>query len=118
MLTTLESPWFVYLAASILFCGAWLTVHGVVMLLSNRRLPANDPAKLLTLMQGFRRAVIGLAVASVGLAWLSQKGWPLALALGIGGVEILESSIIIAVLKHRNPSRRQDTGQHASSLAC
>jgi hypothetical protein len=48
--------------------------------------------------------VFGLAVVGIGAAVLARAQWLLLLALGIGFVEILESSALIAVWRwgHRH----------------
>ena len=53
----------------------------------------------LTWMRGFRLAILGLALAAGGLAWLTGERWLLVLALGIGGEELLESSLAISALR-------------------
>jgi hypothetical protein len=52
-------------------------------------------------IEGFRLLVFGLVLIGVGLAVFWQAQWLLVLALGIGFVEILESSVLIAVWKRR-----------------
>jgi hypothetical protein len=48
-------------------------------------------------MEGFRLTVFGLVLCGSGLAVIWQAQWLLLLSLGIGFVEILESSTLIAV---------------------
>jgi hypothetical protein len=50
-------------------------------------------------MEGFRLMVFGLVLLGIGIALLWQLEWLIYLALGIGFVEILESSTLIAVWK-------------------
>ena len=50
-------------------------------------------------IEGFRLAVVGLALVGIGAAWIWQAPWLLFLALGIGFVEGLESSAIIAAMR-------------------
>jgi hypothetical protein len=52
---------------------------------------------MLNRIEGFRLMVFGLAVVGIGAAVLARAQWLLLLALGIGFVEILESSALIAV---------------------
>lgn len=54
---------------------------------------------MLQRMEGFRLTVFGLVLVGVGAAVIWQEQWLLLLALGIGFVEILESSTLIAVWK-------------------
>ena len=48
-------------------------------------------------IEGFRLMVFGLVLIGVGAAVIWRAQWLLLLALGIGFVEILESSTLIAV---------------------
>jgi hypothetical protein len=50
-------------------------------------------------IEGFRLVVFGLVLIGVGTAVMWQARWLLLLSLGIGFVEILESSALIAVWK-------------------
>lgn len=52
-------------------------------------------------LEGFRLAVVGLVLIGLGAAWLFQAPLLLFLALGIGFVEILESSVVIAAWRRR-----------------
>jgi hypothetical protein len=54
---------------------------------------------MLSRIEGFRLTVFGLVLIGIGAAVLWQAQWLLLLALGIGFVEILESSTLIAVWK-------------------
>ena len=56
-------------------------------------------------IEGFRLTVFGLVLIGVGTAVIWQAQWLLLLALGIGFVEILESSTLIAVWRW---GRRRD----------
>ena len=67
---------------------------------------ARRRVKMLQRMEAFRRFVTGLVLIGVGGAVLAQVPWLLWLALGIGFVEILESSTLIAVWKLRPPAGR------------
>src|SRR5215207_8679925 len=60
-------------------------------------------------IEGFRLMVFGLVLIGVGAAVIWQAQWLLILALGIGFVEILESSTLIAVWKsnHRHAGARR-----------
>jgi hypothetical protein len=54
---------------------------------------------MLNRIEGFRLTVFGLVLIGVGTAVIWRAQWLLLLALGIGFVEILESSALIAVWK-------------------
>jgi hypothetical protein len=60
-------------------------------------------------IEGFRLTVFGLVLIGVGAAMIWQAQWLLLLSLGIGFVEILESSTLIAIWRlgrRRNPAQR------------
>lgn len=65
---------------------------------------ARRHVRMLQRMEAFRRFMSGLVLIGVGGAVLAQAPWLLWLALGIGFVEILESSTLIAVWKLRPPA--------------
>lgn len=91
----------------------WATAAAIVLMVSGllrvlRGLGGNsDGARallrkqtdMLNRMQGFRLTVFGLVLIGIGAAVMWQARWLLLLALGIGFVEILESSTLIAVWK-------------------
>lgn len=52
---------------------------------------------MLERMEGFRQLVFGLVLLGVGAAAIWQLEWLFYMAIGIGFVEILESSTLIAV---------------------
>lgn len=66
---------------------------------------ARRRVRMLHRMEAFRRFMVGLVLIGIGGAVLAQAPWLLWLALGIGIVEILESSTLIAVWKLRPPTR-------------
>jgi hypothetical protein len=66
---------------------------------------ARRNVRMLQRMEAFRRFMTGLVLIGVGGAVLAQAPWLLWLAVGIGFVEILESSTLIAVWKLRPPAQ-------------
>ncbi len=56
-------------------------------------------------MRGFRLAVVGLCLVGIAVAWVWQILWLFGASAGILGEELLETSVIIEVLK-RAPSAR------------
>jgi hypothetical protein len=58
-----------------------------------------DPERALAIMRGFRRAVLGLAIAGVGAGWLWEVRGLVTLSLLIGCEELLESSVMIRALR-------------------
>jgi hypothetical protein len=61
-------------------------------------------------IEGFRLMVFGLVLVGIGAAVIWRAQWLLLLALGIGFVEILESSALIAVWRW---GRRRGGNQRA-----
>ena len=85
------------LGAAILFSGMRLEVEGI-------RRPTGDPTKMVTVIRGFRFAVIGVALAGLGASWNWHITWLFVLSLVFGGEEVLESSVMLLILR-RKPSR-------------
>ena len=73
--------WRVYPAALLMAAGFILSIRGA-----------------LRFRRGFRRAIVGLAIAGIAAAWLWQIDWILVLSLVIGGEELLESTLHIQAL--------------------
>jgi hypothetical protein len=86
------------------FAGVWLSLTGGS---DPTQALARRGVKMLQRMEAFRRFIAGLVLIGVGGAVLAQAPWLLWLALGIGFVEILESSTLIAVWKLRPPASRE-----------
>jgi hypothetical protein len=84
--------------------GLWFGLAGSQGLLHER--------DALGWMRGFRLAVVGLCLFGVAIAWAWQVLWLGVAALGIVGEELLETSVIIEVLK-RHP-HRVSHGAHGS----
>ncbi len=86
--------------------GIALLAHGAMSLINSVRIPIQDSAKPIALVSGLRFVLVGMAVAGLGGAWIWQQVWLLALALVIGGEELLETSFVLFVLRR---GRRQQT---------
>lgn len=86
-----ELSWRAYPALLIALVGVAMTVRGVRMMWGWAA--HNDSEHNLRFIRGFRVTVIGLAIASIAVAWVWQLLWVLILALAIGGEETLESSV-------------------------
>ena len=82
------------LGAAIFFSRIRLEVEGI-------RRPTGDSMKVVTVIRGFRIAVIGLALAGLGAAWSWQIMWLFVLSLIFGGEEVLESSVHLFILRRR-----------------
>ena len=99
----IDLSWRVYPGGALLAMGAAIAIWGFVMELSGlRRAIGGRHSEILRFLQGFRLSVIGLAVASVGIAWTWHLTWLLVFALVIGGEEILESSVHIFAVRRGN----------------
>jgi hypothetical protein len=96
----MDLSWRLYLALPLMVLGAALAVwgikrgvHGLICALRG------DSAQLVTLMEGFRLAIVGLVVTGIGAAWAWHIPWLLVLSLVMGAGEMLESSIDIFALR-------------------
>jgi hypothetical protein len=100
-----EAPWRVYPAAALTLCGLVLLAKGLWFGFTGSRglLRERDA---LGWMRGFRLAVVGLCLVGIGVAWAEQVFWLFVASAGILGEELLETSVIIEVLK-RAPSARR-----------
>ncbi|MDZ4278376.1 MAG: hypothetical protein U1B78_04480 [Dehalococcoidia bacterium] len=94
-----ELSWRAYPAAAIIAAGLALAALGAAGLARGYLLPVRDRSKPIVWVSGFRMAVVGMAVTGLGAAWLWQQVWLLALALAIGGEELLETSFVLYVLR-------------------
>ena len=65
---------------------------------------------------GVLLAVVGLCLTGIGAAWAWQALWLFAFAVGILGEELLETSVIIEVLR-RNPAPPSARGARPVALA-
>ena len=99
-------PWQHGPAIALALLGAALAVRGVRGMPNPTRQHVDAMAWLL----GFRRAVIGLALALAGLAWLLRLPWLLAVALGVGLQETRESTLYIDTLRRATPRRKSPAG--------
>ena len=106
----IDLSWRIYPAAALVAAGTLLAIRETPVFIRGFQPSADGPARLLAGMRGFRRAVVRLALAGIGAAWLWQSDWILALSLVIGGVEWLESSWHVQALRlseraHRDGQR-------------
>ena len=99
-----DAPWKSYPAAALALCGLILLAKGLWFGFAGSKglLRERDA---LGWMRGFRLAVVGLCLTGVGIAWAEQVVWLFVASVGILGEELLETSVIIEVLK-RAPSPR------------
>lgn len=113
----IELPVRFYPSLAMMVVGAWITVRGLRSEVRSIRLSAADPARSMALMQSFRVCIIGLALATLGIAWMTEQLWLALIAAAIGGEELLESSMAIGAMKAGGPGVRPGRStQHTTSV--
>jgi len=105
----LHPLWASPIAVAVIALGLMLVWRGLRGGRDGGRALLGQRIDMLHRIEGFRLTVFGLALMGVGAAVIWQAQWLLLLALGIGFVEILESSALIAVWKsnHRHDEARR-----------
>ncbi len=90
--------------------------HGVATFIRGFHMPVRDRSKPIVCVSGGRTAIFGLALGGIAGAWIWQQVWLLALSLAIGGEELLESSVILYVLRwgRRVEAQRADVGDQGA----
>jgi hypothetical protein len=106
----IDPLWMSLIAAPAIIVGLMLVWRGLRGGRDGGRALLGQRIDMLHRIEGFRLTVFGLVLIGVGAAVIWQARWLLLLALGIGFVEILESSALIAVWKW---SKRRDAAQRA-----
>jgi hypothetical protein len=104
--SALDTLWSNVLAGILLALGLALVWRGLRGGQRGERGLLRTRTGFLGRIEGFRLMVFGLVLVGIGVAVLWRIEWLLWLALGIGFVEILESSALIAVWKW---GRERDT---------
>ncbi len=89
----------------VLLAGLGLSWHGLVGGRNGDSGLLTSRALTIRRMEGFRLVVVGLVVVGLGTAVIWQSQLLLFLAIGIGLVEILESSAVIATMKSAGLNR-------------
>lgn len=108
-----DLPWRHGPAIALILLGISQTFRGLRSMPS----PTGPKVDLMAWLRGFRRAVIGLTLALVGLAWLCQLPWLLAIALGVGLQETRESTHFITTLQTFTPRWKPHASQGVSGRA-
>jgi hypothetical protein len=103
----LDPLWTSRIAFAVIILGVMLTWRGLHGGRDGERALLGQQIDMLSRIEGFRLTVFGLVVIGIGTAMIWQAQWLLLLSLGIGFVEILESSTLIAVWRW---SRRRSAG--------
>ena len=105
----LDPLWVNPVAFVVIAIGLLLVWRGLHVGRDGDRALLGQRIDMLQRIEAFRLTVFGLVLIGVGAAVIWQAQWLLLLALGIGFVEILESSTLIAIWRlgrHRNPAQR------------
>lgn len=97
--SSFDAPWVRYPAVVLVLLGLVLCWRGLRGGPRGERGLLRRRARLVGRIEGFRLVVVGLVLAGFGGAWFWQLRWLFFLAIGIGAVEILESSVIIATMR-------------------
>ena len=95
----IDLSWRIYPASVLMIGGLVLAARGFRLAAGALRRPPQGPASSLTLLRGFRCAVIGIALANAGAAWNWQLLWPLVFALVFFAEELVEISFMIATVQ-------------------
>jgi hypothetical protein len=88
--------WSTVAAVAVIAFGAQLAWRGVRGSRAGDQGLLRSRSGMLGRLHGFRLAIFGLTLIGGGVAVLLRQQWLLLLAIGIGVVEILESSALIA----------------------
>ena len=95
--SNLDPLWMSPIAFAVISLGLVLVCRGLRGGRDGERALLGQRTDMLSRIEGFRLTVFGLVLIGVGAAVFWRAQWLLLLALGIGFVEILESSTLIAV---------------------
>ena len=106
----IDPLWVSLIAVPVILLGLMLVWRGLRGGRDGSRALLGQRIDMLHRIEGFRLTVFGLVLIGVGAAVIWQARWLMLLALGIGFVEILESSALIAVWTW---GRRRDAAQRA-----
>jgi hypothetical protein len=109
-LNQLDPLWVSPIAVAVIALGLMLVWRGLRGDRDGGRALLGQRIDMLDRIEGFRLTVFGLVLIGVGAAVIWQAQWLLLLALGIGFVEIMESSALIAVWKSNH---RRDVARRA-----
>ena len=107
-----DLSWRAYPSGALTALGIALAVYGAGRLSTWRSVSAFDSRKPLVFVSGLRAVLVGAAIVGLGGAWLWQQLWMLLLSLAIGGEELLETSVVLYVLRR---GRRMQQARQASA---
>ncbi len=109
-----ELPWRLFPASALMGLGALLVMLGLRRGGDGFGRAAVDRFGVVDFVRGLRLMLLGLALIGLGAAWQWHLLWLFVLALVFGAEEMLETSVVIRVL--RRPLRRGER-PHAVTTA-
>ena len=92
--------WKLYPVSGLMAFGLLVSYWGVRTALTPRASGDAGKTKLLATIEGFRYAVVGIALLGVGASWQWNITWLFVLSLVFGGEELLESTVHLSILRH------------------
>ena len=101
-----DLSWRAFPGGALMALGTTLAIYGFGRLAAWFRISAFDGDKALVFVGGLRAVLVGLAIAGVGGAWVWQQLWVLLISLAIGGEELLETSVVLYVLRRGRRMQR------------
>jgi hypothetical protein len=100
-----DVPWRVYPVASLLLIGLVFVCRGLSGGLRGDRGLVRRRVAMSRRIEDFQLVIFGLMLAGLGAAWIWEARWLFYLAIGIGFVELRESSLILAAWRRSGRTR-------------
>ena len=82
---------------------AVLLLGGAVARMEGR---IGDGGHLVTMLRGVRLAFLALACAAVAIGWILASAMPFVVALIIAGIDVVETSFLLIVVRRESNARR------------
>ncbi|HEU0115106.1 MAG TPA: hypothetical protein VFQ80_10540 [Thermomicrobiales bacterium] len=115
-LTLVDASWRVYPAIVLALGGGWLVARGLWFGAAGRAGLLRQGRDAFAWIRAFQFAVAGLTLVAIAAAWIWRQPWLLAVALGVLGEEMYETSrILTALAKPRGPATRSRERMQASA---
>ena len=102
-----ESPQDRILAAVLLVLAIWMLIRGNRLVAQGLRNPGH-PRQTLWVVRGFRRGISAIATAFFAGGFYFHETWPLIFGAVFLGEELLETGIMIFVLKKGEKAERAE----------
>ena len=113
----IDLSWRAYPALFLIVLGLFFGLQGGLRFAAAFRPPFDGPSRLRVGLRGFRRGIIGLALAGLAAAWLWQIDWLAALSLVVVGEEVWESTLHIQAVGMSERYARRSHGAAAETRA-